>query len=136
MFDERDNRIRKIVLTKGGQPKGRKRDMDAVGSLGLVMYWYRTRGSLARQGALAFGLTATPMYKWLRFSRRVLLFVLHRHPLAMVKLPTWSEMAEFMLAIGSKYATLLGERVWGACDGLKVLLEKSTDWQIQNRYYN
>ena len=54
----------------------------------------------------------------------------------MVKQPTWLEMAEFMLAIGSKYPTLLGKRVWGACDGLKILLEKSTDWQIQNRYYN
>ena len=62
---DNNNNIRKIKLTKNGKPMGRKRDIDAVGLLGLVLYWYRTRGSVARGTAMAFGLTATPMYKWL-----------------------------------------------------------------------
>ena len=33
--------------SKWGGRVGRKRDMDAVGNLGLVLYWYRTRGSVA-----------------------------------------------------------------------------------------
>ena len=51
--------------------RGRKRDLDAIGCLGLVLYWYRTRGSVARAVSMAFGLTATPMYKWLKFGRHL-----------------------------------------------------------------
>ena len=50
--------------------------MDAVGNLGLVLYWYRTRGSVVQGVCMAFGLTSTPMYKWIQFGRRVLLFAL------------------------------------------------------------
>ena len=37
MFDENTGRIGKVVLTKKGVPKEMKREMDAVGSLGLVI---------------------------------------------------------------------------------------------------
>ena len=40
MFDPDSGHIRKVVTTKKGFVKGRRRDMDAVGSLGLVMYWF------------------------------------------------------------------------------------------------
>ena len=50
-----------------------RRHLDAVGSLGLVLTWYRTRGACTRTLALAFGLTSTTLYKWLKFGRRVLL---------------------------------------------------------------
>ena len=64
-FDDKTGRIKKMTTTKNGKPKGRKREIDAIGCLGLVLFWYRTRGSCTRAIALAFGLTATPMYKWL-----------------------------------------------------------------------
>ena len=81
-FDKTSGRIRKLKLTLNGMPYGRKRDADATGCLGLVLYWYRTRGSFARAAPMAFGLTSTVVYKWLKFSRRVLLFVFQKHPLA------------------------------------------------------
>ena len=28
------------------------------------------------------------------------------------------------------------EKVWGAADGLKLQLQRSSDWTVQNRYYN
>ena len=81
-FDD-DGRVRKLKLSRSGKPIGRKRELDAVGCLGLVLYWYRTRGSVARAVAMAFGLKATPMYKWLKFGRRrVLLFAIQKVPCA------------------------------------------------------
>ena len=46
-YDENSGQLRKLKKTPWGGQKGRKRDMDAVGTLGLVLYWYRTRGSVA-----------------------------------------------------------------------------------------
>ena len=128
--------IRKRAFTRSGVPKGRKRELDAIGCLGLLLYWYRTRGSVARGTAMAFGLTSSPMYLWLRFSRRVLLSVLQNDPLAMVSPPTEQEVVEYIDAIGVKYPALREQKVWGAADGLKVLLQKSSNWAIQNRSYN
>ena len=135
-FDQVTGRIRTIVITKKGFIKGRKREMDAVGCLGLVMYWFRTRGSLARCGSLAFGSTSTPMYRWLKFSRRVLLFVLLHHPLAKISDPSSSEIREYYTAIGTKYSYLMDHRVWGACDGLKLLIQKPSNHLLQSRFYN
>ena len=135
-IDERTNRIRKRCFTRAGVPKGRKRHIDATGCLGLVLYWFRTQGSVARATVMAFGLTATPTYKWLKFGRRILLFVLHKHPLAMVREPTKEELKEYCDAIATKYPILRREKVWGASDGLKLSLQQSSDFFIQNRYYN
>ena len=43
MLDDKTGRIRQVALTKHGRPKGRKRDIDATGCLGLVLYWYCSR---------------------------------------------------------------------------------------------
>ena len=65
-IDEATNRIRKRSFTRAGVPKGRKRHIKATGCLGL---WFQTRGSVARATAIAFGLTATPMYRWLKIQK-------------------------------------------------------------------
>ena len=57
---------------------GRPRDLDAIGGLGLVLIWYRTRGSCSRNLALCFGQTCTPLYKWVKFSRNILTFCSYR----------------------------------------------------------
>ena len=136
MFDQTTGSIRKCILTRDGVRKGRKRQVDATCCLGLVLYWYRTRGSVARATAMAFGLTSTPMYKWLKFGRRILLFVLRNHPSAKIQTPSEQELEEYVSAIGAKYPVLGEEKVWGAADGLKLQLQRSSDWTVQNRYYN
>ena len=73
---------------------------------------------------MAFDLAATPMYKWLIFSLKVLLFVLQNHLLAKVKKSTSKQIEENIDAIGSKYPILHGERVWGAADGLKLVIQQ------------
>ena len=136
MVDEETGRIRKRTFTRHGLPKGRTRHVTPTCCLGLVLFWYRTRGSVARATAMAFGLTSTPLYKWLKFGRRILLGMLHKHPLAKVSLPSPEELQSYIVAIGNKYQVLQRERVWGAADGLKLRLQQSTDWAIQNKYYN
>ena len=85
---------------------------------------------------MAFGLTSTPKYKWLKFSRHVLLYVLKDDPLARVAPPSADELETYVAAIGNKYPILGDQKVWGAADGLKIRLQQSTNWAIQNRYYN
>eukprot|EP00536_Pseudo-nitzschia_multiseries_P000040 jgi/Psemu1/142/gm1.142_g len=63
--DKETNEIQKRVLTHSGKPKGRGREANATCCLGLVLFWYRTCGSVARAASLVFGLTSTVMYKWL-----------------------------------------------------------------------
>ena len=62
--------------------------------------------------------------------------VLHKHPQAMVTTPTGEEIESYVQAIGGKYPLLLGERVWGAADGLKLPLQKSSNYAVQNKYHN
>ena len=96
--------------------------------------WYRTKGSCARTLAVMFGQTSTPMYNWLKFGRRVLLHVLSRTPEAQVKLPTPEEVASFKEAVADKYPFC--PDVWGAADGLKLLIEPPESYDRQLRYYN
>jgi hypothetical protein len=134
MFDEDTGVTRLIKLSSNGKPKGRPRQLDAVGCLGLVLFWYRSNGSCARAMSMAFGTTSTPLYKWLKFGRRVLLSALQHVPQAKVSLPTGEEVHSYIQAINAKYPVL--ENVWGACDGLKLMIKASTNYLKQNYYYN
>ena len=97
--------------------------------------WFRTRASCARGLALAFGQTSTPLYKWLKFGRRVLLHVLSRHDAAKVRSPTAAEVKSFKEAVVDKYPAC--HNVWGAADGLKLLIEAlCSSYSKQLRYYN
>eukprot|EP00536_Pseudo-nitzschia_multiseries_P002542 jgi/Psemu1/63698/estExt_Genemark1.C_340067 len=114
----------------------RHREFDAAGCLALILFWFQTRGSAARAVAIAFGITASPMYRWLKFGRKVLLTALQDHPAAKVCLPNEQETQQYIDAIAAKYPSLCPHRVWAACDGLKLHLQQSGDWTKQNQYYN
>ena len=45
----------------------------------------------------------------------------------MVRPPSEQEVVEYIDAIGAKYPTLGERKVWGAADGLKVKLQKSSN---------
>ena len=133
-YDEQLRVIRPKILDAEGNRKGRPRDLPACGCLGLILMWYRTKGSCARTLAVMFGQTSTPMYKWLKFGRRVLLHVLSRTPEAQVKLPIPEEVASFKEAVADKYPFC--PDVWGTADGLKLLIEPPGSYDRQLRYYN
>ena len=85
---------------------------------------------------MAFGLTATPMYKWIKYGMRVLLFALQDHPHAKVEPPTADKVSTYATAIAKKHPPLLPHKVWAACDGLKTSLQKSANWGKQNKNYD
>eukprot|EP00536_Pseudo-nitzschia_multiseries_P002175 jgi/Psemu1/5036/gm1.5036_g len=66
--------------------------------------------------------TCCLVYKWLKFSRKVLLFVLQKHPKAMVTAPTEEEVEECI--------------IWAATDGLEVKIKHSMNWLVQSYFYN
>eukprot|EP00536_Pseudo-nitzschia_multiseries_P016166 jgi/Psemu1/45146/gm1.45146_g len=131
MYDEKTGLIRKFK-----HDYSRCREFDATGCLALILFWFQTRGSAARAVAIAFGLTASPMYRWLKFGQKLLLCALQDHPTANVCLPNEEETQQYIDAIAAKYPVLGPHRVWGACDGLKLHIQQSGDWIKQNQYYN
>ena len=69
-------------------------------------------------------------------GRRVLLHALQDVPSAKVISPTAVEIEDYIDAIGAKYPIMGEERVWAACDGLKIAIQKSSDYAKQNINYN
>jgi hypothetical protein len=70
---------------------GRKRMINGVDCLGLYLAWTQTRGSCMTL-RLIFGITGTPLSVYIRFVRRIIIQVLHDHPLASVQLPSCSQI--------------------------------------------
>ena len=134
MVDPESGKIRAKQLDNDGLPMGHKRELNALGALGLVLMWYRTRGSCTRNLAMLFGQTSSPMYRWLKFSRKVLLHVLSRDSDSKVSLPTVNDVRFYQAAISEKYP--LCHEVWGAADGLKLLIQSSEDEAKQNKNFN
>ena len=66
-IDPSNMQIRSLILDRNGNPRGKPRELDAVGALGLVLMWYRSRGACTRSLSAAFGSTSTPLYVWLHF---------------------------------------------------------------------
>lgn len=114
---------------KGGRP----RSMSAEQCLGLVFTWHRTRGAEFVL-CMMFGITGSVCSMFLRFSRRLLLKVLKNESLAAVRMPTSSETQGYQEAFRSKYSML--KDVYCVADGLKLHLEQSGDYIIQNMFYN
>jgi hypothetical protein len=131
-FDETTGQIRRLK-----RKNGRKRELPAEGALGLVLVWFRTRGSVARGLQHFFGLTGTRIYNWLRFSRRVLLYALQEQvPASAIKKPTPEEVEIYARAISALYPVLQDEKIWGAADGIKLSIQGSSDYLKQNRNFN
>ena len=91
------------------------------------------RGSLAVL-QLIFGFTAGHLSLWMRFGRRLLLRVLREDRNGAVVMPDDDEIDNFIGAIKEKYPAL--HNCWGAMDGLKLRVERSGNYQIQNMFFN
>ena len=111
MLDEATGWIRMISFDTSGMPKGHHLEATALCCLGLTLHWFRTCGSVAIGLSMAFGLTSTVMYKWIKFSRCVLLYVLQDHPDARVCAPTREDVNAYVAATGEKYPLLEHQRV-------------------------
>ena len=136
MYNRKTGHIKKLKLSPDGVPRGVVRHLDATGCLGLVLFWYQTRGSCARVISIAFGLTSSCLYRWIQLGRRVLLFALQEEPSAKVSAPTADKIEDYVATIGAKYHIMGEEKVWGAADGLKIKLQASSHYIKQSHNFN
>jgi hypothetical protein len=124
-FDEKSGEIYKK------KKPGRPRSFDAIGALAMVLMWYRTKGPVNRVFPLIFGLTNSPMERWLNFSKVLLMKALHEYK---PRLPSGEQCEEYVTAINLRYPHV--GRVAFAVDGLKLQIHPPTDYKKQQRYYN
>ena len=99
--------------------------MTAYSFLGLILVWYRTRGSYVEILVMLFGQTSSPMYRWLKFGHQVLLYILSRDSDAKVSMPINDEVIFYREAIGAKYP--IYNHGWAVADGLKLLIQNPTE---------
>jgi DDE superfamily endonuclease len=112
---------------------GRSRIINARTCLGLVLAWYRFRGSeYALQGW--FGFTGTHANTWLRFGRRGLLIVLSDHEHAQVKMPSDEEVVALCTLTRLRHPLLTD--VFAVADGLKLYFQQCEGLDEQSMYYN
>jgi hypothetical protein len=123
------------TITLKTSPRGRRRQINAVDCLGLVLAWTRTRGSMAVL-QMIFGLTMTNLSTYLRFGRRIVIEVLKNDPDATIRLPTENEMQQYTQAIAGKHPSLGAQKVWCTIDGLKLMLQQAPNSTIQEQFYN
>jgi hypothetical protein len=110
---------------------GRRRTIDAAGCLGLILIWYRTTGPINRSLPLIFGLTQTPLERWLKFGKRCLFVALKDYK---PKLPSADDIAAYKDAIAAKYPH--AEDVAFAVDGCKMNIQAPTNDLKQSQFYN
>jgi hypothetical protein len=77
------------------QNRGRPRMIRPEDSLGLVLAWTRTRGSLMVL-QLIFGMTYTNLNNYLLFAKRIIIIVLQDHPMAEVQIPSTEKIEEYV----------------------------------------
>jgi len=112
---------------------GRPRKINATACLGLVLAWYRFRGSeFILQGW--FGFAGTPMNAWLRFGRRMLLKALINNNKAKVKMPTPEKIQEYKDVIQRRHPAL--KHVHCVADGLKLPFQSTWDDEVQGQHFN
>ena len=99
-------------------------NLNTVGAIGLVLMWYRTRGTCSRSLAMLFGQTSTIMYNWLKFLS-FFLNVLSRDSDSKVSLPTVDDVIFYQSTIGEKFP--LCHKVCGVIKGLNILIQSSKD---------
>jgi hypothetical protein len=126
--------MRRLARDRSERLMGRPRLLDARIALGLTLVWTRTRGA-ERTLQMTFGLTRTPIGKWLNFGRRILVKILIHHPQARIALPHPDDIAVYKEAITRRHRYL--QDVAFAADGLKLYLEASGDEpDLENAFYN
>ena len=95
--------------------------------------WTRTRGPL-NVLQLVFGLTYTNLSVYLRFGCRLIVETFHDDPLARVSIPSTETINEYKSAFGARHSVL--DDCWATMDGLKLYLQQSGNFEIQERFYN
>ena len=113
--------------------RGRKRIVTAAACLGMVLAWYRFRGSeFILQGW--FGFTGAHLNVWLRFGKRMLLKTLIHHPDCIVMMPSVEKIKYYQGLIHAPHKAL--KDVFCVADSLKLPFQACDELHEQSRFYN
>ena len=124
--------FKKVDLNKS-KGRGRKRMVTCTACLGLVLAWFRFRGSeFILQGW--FGFTGSQLNVWLRFGRRMLLKAMSDMEECVVRFPDDATIAMMKEAVAARHKTL--RDVYCFADGLKIHFESCHGLSEQSMYYN
>ena len=123
------------VLRKKKSKVGRRRNLNPIMLMGMILMWTRTKGS-NHILSMIFGSTISPLNLWQRVSLRVMHIVLKKLPTAQVRRPTSSKFESYVDAIRMKYSVLGEMRVAMSLDGLKLMIQSTTCPVRQNAFYN
>ena len=81
-----------------------------------------------------FGLTSSPMYKWLNFGKKVLIASIQDDDDSKVRCPTVIGIRAYQLAIINKYSMV--SEAYEALDGLKLSIQEAGNDSDQNMFFN
>jgi DDE superfamily endonuclease len=107
--------------------------LHGIDCLTLCLAWTRTKGSTITL-QMIFGVTKTTVCIYLRFTRRILIKCLRKHPDAAIRVPDAATIKVFESAITERHPLL--PDVWCTMDGLKLRLEVSGNNATQNKFHN
>ena len=111
----------------------RPRLLDSRGCLALTLAFLRVRGRHSNLSML-FGIGSTVTSLFVKFGRRLYLRMVRRLSEAQVRMPSLGDIDICKSRVVQKYPTLVD--VWFTMDGLKLPIEKATDFEIQQKFYN
>jgi hypothetical protein len=83
---------------------------------------------------MIFGLTGTAVQIYVKFGRRLLIRILEKDEDAKVSIPSDAKIETYKQSVLDRHPRL--HDVWLTMDGLKVYLQQSPDFHVQNRFYN
>ena len=98
--------------------------LDARVNLGLTLVWSHTRGAEVTLQVI-FGLTSTPLGKWVKFGWQVLIKILHNHPHSRIALPHPDDILVYKEAVSRRHRHL--QDVAFAADGVNLFIEACRD---------
>lgn len=111
----------------------RPRLLDSRGCLALTLAFLRVRGRHSNLSML-FGTGSTVTSLFIKFGRRLFLRLVRDLSEAQVRMPSLGDIDFCKSRVVEKYPTLVD--VWFTMDGLKLPIEKPTDFEMQQRFYN
>jgi len=111
----------------------RPRLLDSRGCLALTLAFLRTMGRHSTLSML-FGTGSTVTSLFIKFGRRLFLRLVRSLSEAQVRMPSLGDIEFCKTVVLQKYPTLVD--VWFTMDGLKLPIERASDFEVQQRYYN
>lgn len=114
-------------------PRAFRRSLDAAGALGLVLH-FLTSTMLDVSLMQIFALIPTTVSRYINFSLTILLTTLRGMEDARVQWPVDDDFEEWNNLIVARHPLLTG--AFGSMDGLNLLVQTSTDQEIENATFN